>query len=79
MSTRSNIIIQNEDGLVHSIYCHYDGYIEHNGKILLENYTSRDEVVRLISLGNIRSLKPTVIDRDWETVFVLYYDITSCT
>jgi hypothetical protein len=74
MSTRSNIIIQNEDGLVHSIYCHYDGYVEHNGKILLENYTSRDEVVRLISLGDIKSLKPTVEEMTESEDYQIYDD-----
>ena len=60
MSTRSNIILLTESNRVRSIYCHYDGYLEHNGKMLLDNYTSTKDVKALISLGNIKSLKPTI-------------------
>jgi len=60
MSTRSNIILLTESNRVRSIYCHYDGYLEHNGKMLLDNYTSTKDVKALISLGSIRSLKPTI-------------------
>ena len=59
MSTRSNIVIQAPDGKVMSIYCHYDGYPEHNGKMLLEHYDTTDKVSRLFEIGSIRSLKPT--------------------
>ena len=40
MSTNSTINIQNEDGTVDSIYCHWDGYLEFNGKLLQQHYTS---------------------------------------
>ncbi|MGH1350502.1 MAG: hypothetical protein ACRBBN_06815 [Methyloligellaceae bacterium] len=56
MATRSSIAYQNVDGSVHSIYCHYDGYPEHNGKILKENYKSFEKVKNLIALGDISSL-----------------------
>ena len=59
MSTRSNIVIQAPDGKVMSIYCHYDGYPEHNGKMLLEHYDTTDKVSKLFEIGSIRSLKPT--------------------
>tara|TARA_R100001082_G_scaffold108875_1_gene84892 strand:- start:131 stop:574 length:444 start_codon:yes stop_codon:yes gene_type:complete len=55
------------------MYCHYDGYLEHNGKLLLDNYTSTKDVKALISLGNIRSLKPT-IDEMVETEDYQIYD-----
>ncbi len=35
MATRSNIGIVNEDGSITGIYCHYDGYPEYVGKMLL--------------------------------------------
>ena len=38
MATRNRIAIENQDGTVISIYCHWDGHIETNGKILFENY-----------------------------------------
>lgn len=56
MGTRSTIGIQNEDGSVTGIYCHWDGYLSHNGRILAENYTDEDRVRELIALGDISSL-----------------------
>ena len=64
MATRSTIAIQNEDGTVTSVYCHWDGYPAHNGRILQEHYTDAQTVAELISLGDISSLgeriSPTV-------------------
>ncbi len=31
MATRSRIAIENQDGSVTSVYCHWDGHIETNG------------------------------------------------
>ena len=58
MSTRSNIGILNEDGTVDYIYCHFDGYPEHNGKILNEHYTTEEKVRELIGLGDLSILAP---------------------
>ncbi len=58
MATRSRIAIENQDGTVLSIYCHWDGYPSHHGPILLENYTTREKVESLIELGSISSLAP---------------------
>jgi len=60
MATRSRIAIEHEDGTVESIYCHFDGYIENNGKILFENYVDREKVKKLISLGDISYLAEEV-------------------
>ena len=60
MSTRSNIVLLRENGSCSAVYCHYDGYLEHNGKMLIENYTSTKDVRALVAMGNIRSLKPTL-------------------
>ena len=38
MSTRSRIAIKQNDGTYKSIYCHSDGYLEHNGYILYNYY-----------------------------------------
>ena len=59
MSTNSTIGIMREDG-IHAIYCHWDGYPSHNGKILLEHYASKEKVDELIALGNISSLGEAV-------------------
>ena len=60
MGTRSTIAIQNEDGTVTGIYCHWDGYTSHNGRILAENYTTEEAVRELIALGDLSSLGETV-------------------
>lgn len=60
MATRSRIGIENEDGTVSSIYCHWDGYPDNNGKILVEHYTDREKVKELIVLGAISALRENV-------------------
>ena len=56
MATRSRIAIENQDGTVTSIYCHFDGYLEHNGKILQNHFTNREKVEQLIALGDLSCL-----------------------
>ena len=56
MATRSTIAIRNEDGTVTGIYCHWDGYIEHNGRILVENYNTEEKVRELLALGHLSKL-----------------------
>ena len=60
MGTRSTIAIQNADGTVTGIYCHWDGYLSHNGRILAENYTTEESVRELIALGDLSSLGETI-------------------
>lgn len=57
MATRSRIGMVNEDGTVSSIYCHWGGYPSNNGRILSEHYKDREKVKKLISLGDISSLR----------------------
>jgi len=59
MSTRSNIVYDTGNS-VRAIYCHHDGYLDHNGRILFEHYNSEDKVEALIELGDFTSLKPTI-------------------
>jgi hypothetical protein len=56
MSTRSRIAIENQDGSVTSIYCHFDGYISGVGKTLEKHYTDRSVVEELIELGDLSAL-----------------------
>jgi hypothetical protein len=56
MATRSNIAYKTAEGKIRSVYCHWDGYVANNGKILLENYTTTDKVAALVALGSISSL-----------------------
>jgi hypothetical protein len=60
MATRSRIAIQNEDGTVTSIYCHWDGYPEYNGNMLVSHFKNRDKVKKLIALGSLSSLAPEI-------------------
>ena len=57
MSTRSAIAIMDENtGKIRSVYCHWDGYPEHNGAILEEYYTEREKIEELLTLGSISLL-----------------------
>ena len=60
MGTRSDIIVHRADGLWHRIYCHWDGYLKHNGMILFNHYTGQEKVEQLIALGNLSSLGPEI-------------------
>ncbi len=60
MGTRSTIAIQNEDGTVTGIYCHWDGYLSHNGDILQKFYTTEEKVRALIALGDLSSLSEQI-------------------
>jgi hypothetical protein len=44
---------------VKSVYCHWDGYLEHNGAILQEHYDSV-KANQLVALGDLSSLKPEI-------------------
>ena len=56
MGTRSTIALEFADGTVEQVYCHWDGYLENNGKILFENYSDPFKLRDLIDLGDISSL-----------------------
>ena len=58
MGTRSMIAIQNPYSKdVRAVYCHWDGYLEHNGSILQEHYSQSPKVNNLIALGGLSSLR----------------------
>lgn len=56
MATRSTIALEFADGTVGQIYCHWDGYLDHNGKILLDHYSNPYVLRDLIDLGDLSSL-----------------------
>ena len=60
MGTRSTIALEYADGTVEQVYCHWDGYLAHNGQILLKHYSNPFILRDLIDLGDISSLKPTI-------------------
>ena len=61
MGTRSMIAIQNPYSKdVRAVYCHWDGYLEHNGSILNKHYAASPKVNNLIALGDLSSLRPEI-------------------
>lgn len=64
MATRSRIAIENTDGTVKSVYCHWDGYPSNNGALLLENYNDETKIRELISMGEISSLDENIKPKD---------------
>ena len=58
MGTRSRIGVMHGDKLK-SVYCHWDGYLSNNGKILQNHYDSA-KANHLVSLGDISSLRPEI-------------------
>ena len=61
MGTRSMIGIENPNTkVVKAIYCHWDGYLEHNGAILNEHYSASPKVNNLIALGDLSSLRAEI-------------------
>ena len=60
MATRSTIALEYADGTVGQIYCHWDGYLSNNGKILQEYYTNPFRVRELLDNGDMSTLSETV-------------------
>lgn len=56
MSTRSHIGKKLENGSIKYIYCHFDGYPEHNGEILKKHYTDEAKIDALLELGALSIL-----------------------
>ena len=67
MGTRSRIGYELQDHTVVSVYCNYDGYVDHNGRVLVEHYTDRNAVKELIDGGSMSSLRSTHL---WVTAAV---------
>ena len=57
MGTRSRIGYELPDHSVVSVYCHWDGYVEGNGRILVEHYRDREAVKELIDGGGMSCLR----------------------
>jgi hypothetical protein len=60
MGTRSTIALEFADGTVEQVYCHWDGYLEHNGQILQAHYINPFKLKELLALGGFSSLEATV-------------------
>ena len=59
MGTRSSIAVKHGD-VIKAIYCHWDGYLDHNGRILLNHYNSA-KANNLVALGDVSSLRENIL------------------
>lgn len=78
MSTRSAIIAK-IGNKYYGVYCHSDGYLSWNGKMLLNHYNTPELAAQLIALGDLSSLNvklapsgPHSFDKREEGVTVAY-------
>ena len=84
MSTRSMIAIQDADGACYAIYCHFDGYVSHMGKMLTTYFNDDENAAELINNGELRSIDVSSEDEnkvilehfeeDFESREIEYYD-----
>lgn len=56
MATRSTIALEFADGTVGQVYCHWDGYLENNGELLLTHWSDPFKLSELIDMGDLSSL-----------------------
>ena len=68
MGTRSNIAYKKSDGKIVSMYCHYDGYPQHNGVILSEHYNTKEKARGLVDDGYQSALNETVEESNQDRV-----------
>ncbi len=61
MGTRSAIGVMHGDK-AKVVYCHWDGYLDHNGRILLNHYDSV-KANYLVALGGLSSLRKHIGDQ----------------
>lgn len=82
MSTRSMIAIQDADGACYAIYCHFDGYVSHMGKMLTTYFNSDEKAADLVNEGEVRAIEISAenevvleyFNADFEKREIEYYD-----
>lgn len=74
MATRSTISAVYPDGTVRSIYCHWDGYPENNGRLLQDHYQNWNKIQKLFDLGDLSGLAPEIGQKhDGDNRFCTFY------
>jgi len=58
MGTRSRVAVMHGD-VCKSVYCHYDGYLDHTGRVLQECYDST-LANQLVARGDNSGVQPTI-------------------
>ena len=62
MATRSTIAIERADGTVAQVYCHWDGGLNGNGKLLINHWSNFEKLEQLIALGDLSALGENIDD-----------------
>lgn len=62
MATRSSIAVRYGDK-IKAVYAHWDGYLDCNGRILINCYNDSVSASKLISMGDISSLGAVIGDK----------------
>ena len=82
MSTRSMIAVQDADGACYAVYCHFDGYVSHMGKMLTTYFNSDEKAADLVNEGELRAIDVSAenevvlehFEEDFEKREIEYYD-----
>jgi hypothetical protein len=78
MSTSASISVIHKNGTVSSIYCHFDGYLNHVGRVLFEDYDTLEKVEELMLKGDLSCLGHDIdsceyyVDRGEELHLMIY-------
>lgn len=60
MGTKSNIALEDESGEIKQVCSFWDGFLSHNGRLLLENYNTTKKIEELLSHGSVILLNKTI-------------------
>jgi hypothetical protein len=71
-TTHAAIGILYPDGEVSAVFCNFDGYPEHCGKILSKHYANYDKVEVLMDRGDLVSIAPEINDTNEANGCVFY-------
>ena len=78
MATRSTIAKLGKDGIIKAVYCHSDGYLEHNGKVLNEYYKDESKVDELLAHGDISTLDQNIGEKLPFDDYMLFHEKKQC-
>ena len=78
MATRSTIAKLGKDGIIKAVYCHSDGYLEHNGKVLNEYYKDESKVDELLAHGDISFLNKNIGEKLPFNDYMLFHEKKQC-
>lgn len=68
MSTNASIAVKQEDGSYLQTYLHWDGYLSHAGKRLVENFNTPELAQELVELGDLSCIGTEIgVKHDFNT------------